>query len=89
MKEENIVREKSFAFAIRIVKLCKYLCEEKKEYVLSKQILRCGTSIEANVEESISGESGKDFLAKLSIAYKRGERDHLLDEIIVRDRLFG
>ncbi len=70
MKEENIIREKSFAFAIRIVKLYQYLCEEKKEFVLSKQVLRCGTSIGANIEESIGGQSDKDFLSKISIAYK-------------------
>ena len=70
MKEENIIQEKSFAFAIRIVKLYQYLCEEKKEFVLSKQIVRCGTSIGANVEEAIGGHSDKDFLFKIGIAYK-------------------
>ena len=70
MKTGNVVQEKSFAFAIRIVRLYKYLCEEKKEFVLSKQVLRSGTSIGANVEEGIGGQSDKDFLAKLSIAYK-------------------
>jgi len=59
-----------FAFAVRIVNLYKYLCEEKKEYILSKQVLRSGTSIGANVEEAIGGQSDKDFLSKLSIAYK-------------------
>ncbi|MDH6342139.1 four helix bundle protein [Parabacteroides sp. PFB2-12] len=70
MKNNNIIQEKSFAFAIRIVNLYKYLCEERKEYILSKQVLRSGTSIGANVEESIGGQSEKDFLSKLSIAYK-------------------
>ena len=70
MKSENIIQEKSFAFAVRIVHLYKYLCEEKKEYVLSKQILRSGTAIGANIEESIGGQSDKDFLSKLSISYK-------------------
>ncbi|MDR0700774.1 MAG: four helix bundle protein [Tannerella sp.] len=70
MKEDNVIREKSFAFAIRIVRLYQYLCEEKKEFVLSKQLLRCGTSIGANIEESIGGQSDKDFLSKLSISYK-------------------
>jgi len=70
MKQDNIIQEKSFAFAVRIVNLYKFLCEEKKEFVLSKQILRCGTSIGANVEESIGGQSDKDFLSKISIAYK-------------------
>ena len=70
MKSDNIIQEKSFAFAVRIVNLCKYLREEKKEFVLSKQILRSGTSIGANIEESIGGQSDKDFFAKLTIAYK-------------------
>ena len=70
MKTGNVVQEKSFAFAVRVVKLYKYLKEEKKEFVLSKQLLRCGTSIGANVEEAIGGQSEKDFFAKLTIAYK-------------------
>lgn len=70
MKAENIVREKSYAFALRIVKAYKYLAEEKKEYVLSKQLLRCGTSVGANIEEAIGGQSSKDFFAKLNVSYK-------------------
>jgi four helix bundle protein len=70
LKQNNIIQEKSFAYATRIVKLYKYLCDEKKEFVLSKQLLRCGTSIGANVEEAIGGQSDKDFVSKLSIAYK-------------------
>jgi len=70
MKENNVIQDKSFAFAVRIVNLYKYLCDEKKEFVLSKQILRSGTSIGANIEESIGGQSDKDFFTKLTIAYK-------------------
>jgi four helix bundle protein len=70
MKQNNVIQEKSFIFAVRIVNLYKYLCEEKKEFVLSKQILRSGTSIGANIEESIGGQSDKDFFTKLTIAYK-------------------
>jgi four helix bundle protein len=70
MAKYNILQEKSFAFAIRIVKLYKYLCEKKKEFILSKQVLECGTSIGANIEEAIGGQSDKDFLSKLSISYK-------------------
>jgi four helix bundle protein len=70
MKKDNIIQQKSFAFAVRIVNLYKYLTSEKKEFVLSKQLLRSGTSIGANVEESIGGQSEKDFISKLSIAYK-------------------
>jgi len=70
MKENNAVVDKSYAFAIRIVNCCKFLYAEKKEFVLSKQLLRSGTSIGANVEEAVGGQSQKDFFAKLSIAYK-------------------
>lgn len=70
MKDENVIKNKSLAFAKRIVKLYKYLCDEKKEYVLSKQLLRSGTSIGANVQEAECGISKKDFLAKMYIAFK-------------------
>lgn len=70
MKTENVVVNKSYAFAVKIVKLYKYLCEEKKEYTLSKQLLRSGTSIGANIEEAQGGQSKKDFFAKLTISYK-------------------
>jgi four helix bundle protein len=70
MKKENAVQFKSYAFAIRFVKLSRYLYREKKEYILSKQILRSGTSIGANIEEAIGGHSRRDFLHKISIAYK-------------------
>jgi four helix bundle protein len=61
MKSENIVQQKSYAFALRIVKAYKYLAEEKKEFVLSKQLLRCGTSVGANIEEAIGGKLIKIF----------------------------
>ena len=70
MKENNVVVDKSYAFAIRIVNCYKFLYTEKKEFVLSKQLLRSGTSIGTNVEEAVGGQSRKDFFAKLSIAYK-------------------
>ncbi len=69
MKENPIV-EKSFDFAIRIVNLYKYLRNEKKEYVLSKQLVRSGTSIGANVAEAQRAQSKADFVAKMSIALK-------------------
>ena len=74
--KDNIVQHKSYAFALRIIKLYKYLCNEDNEYVLSKQILRSGTSIGANIEEAIGGQSKKDFLSKLSIAYKKTRETH-------------
>lgn len=66
----NIVKDKSYEFALRIVKMYKYIVKEKKEHVLAKQLLRSGTSIGANVEEACTGQSKKDFIAKLSIAQK-------------------
>ncbi len=68
--KENIIQEKSFAFAFRIINAYKYLKNEKQEFILSKQMLRSGTSIGANVEEAIGGQSRADFISKLSIAYK-------------------
>ena len=68
--EENTVKYKSKKFAVRIVKLYKYLTAEKKEYVLSKQVLRSGTSIGANLAESECAVSKKDFLSKIYIALK-------------------
>lgn len=67
---ENIVKDKSFAFAVRIVNLYKYLTAEKKEFVLSKQLLRSGTSVGAMVREAEYAESKTDFKHKLGIAQK-------------------
>ena len=69
-KSKNPLAHKSFAFAVRFVRLHQHLTQEKKEFILSKQLLRSGTSIGANVEEGIGGFTRKDFRAKLSIAYK-------------------
>lgn len=69
-KKYNVIEDKSFKFAVRIVNLYKYLISEKKEFVLSKQILKYGTSIGANTEEALGGVSNSDFSNKLSIAYK-------------------
>ncbi len=66
----NIILDKTYQFAVKTVKLSQYLIDEKKEYVLSKQILRSGTSIGANTEEAIGGFTKKDFIYKLNIAYK-------------------
>lgn len=68
--KENIIRDKSFEFALNIIETYKSLITEKKEFVLSKQLLRSGTSVGANVEEAIGAQSRKDFLSKISIAYK-------------------
>lgn len=70
MKKDNAVQIKSYEFAKRIVNLYKHLSDKKKEFVLSKQVLRSGTSIGANIEEAIGGSSKRDFKAKLNISYK-------------------
>jgi len=72
----NPVLDKSYAFSLRIIKLYKFLVEDKKEFVLSKQVLRSGTSIGANIEEAIGSQSSKDFLYKFSIAYKETRETH-------------
>ena len=70
---ENAVREKSKAFALRIVKAYQYLCTEKKEFVLSKQALRSGTSIGANIREGDRAQSRAEFIAKMNIALKEAD----------------
>ena len=70
MNSENQIVDKSFQFAIRIVNLYKHLCSEYKEFTLSKQLLRSGTSIGANIAEAVYGSSRKDFVAKLYVAEK-------------------
>ena len=67
---DNIIRNKSYAFAIRIVNAYKFLTESKKEFVLSKQLLRSGTAIGALVAEAIHAQSGPDFLNKMNVALK-------------------
>lgn len=67
---EQTVESKSFQFAVRIVKLCRYLNTDKKEYVLSKQLLRAGTSVGANIAEAEQAQSRADFISKMNIALK-------------------
>ena len=74
--EDNIILNKTYNFALRIIKLYKYLNEEKKEFTLSKQILRSGTSIGANAEEASGSISKKEFRAKYFISYKEARETH-------------
>lgn len=88
MRNENVIEVKSFDFAVRAVKLYRHLTEEKKEYILSKQLLRCGTSIGANVSEAQRGQSKADFYAKMSIALKEAnETDYWLRLLYKTDYL--
>ena len=70
MKDNNIIKIKSKDFAVKIILLYKDICATKQEYTLSKQLLRCGTSIGANIAEAVCAISKKDFLAKMYIAFK-------------------
>ena len=80
MSKENLIVEKSIEFAVRVVNLYKYLVDEKCERIMSKQLLRSGTSIGANVREAIYAQSKKDFINKLSIALKEtSETEYWLD----------
>lgn len=77
--KESVLKDKSYQFALRTIKLYKYIVAEKKEYVLSKQVLRSGTSIGANVEEANQAQSKADFIHKLSISQKESfETDYWL-----------
>jgi len=88
MSEKNITLNKSFEFAVRVVKLYKYLCDKKKEYIISKQLLRCGTSIGANINEATAAQSKKDFIAKMSVASKEArETKYWIDLLIATDYL--
>ena len=84
--KDNIILSKSKSFAVRIVRLCRYLQEEKREFVLSKQLLRCGTSIGANVHEGKYAQSAGDFISKNSIALKEAaETEYWLELLHTTD----
>ena len=88
MARDSVTFDKSKNFAIRIVRLYQYLCTEKKEFVLSKQLLRSGTSIGANLAEAIYGISDKDFLSKMYISLKEcAETKYWLELVFKTDYL--
>jgi four helix bundle protein len=80
--KESVLQEKSLAFAVRVVRFYRYLCDEKREYVLSKQILRSGTGIGANVRESRNAQSPADFITKLTIALKEADETQYWLELL-------
>ena len=80
--ENNVILDKSKAFALRIINLYKYLCENKKEYILSKQILRSGTSIGANAKEAVNAQTKSDFYAKMYISYKEANETEYWLELL-------
>jgi four helix bundle protein len=75
MKKENVIREKSYSFSLRIIKVCQWL-KEKKHFEISAQVLRSGTSIGANIEEALAGHSRRDFLHKMTIASQEARETH-------------
>ncbi|HRI84049.1 MAG TPA: four helix bundle protein [Ignavibacteria bacterium] len=92
--KENIILEKSYLFAIRIVKLYLYLKNEKREFDLARQILKSGTSIGANTEEAVGGFSRKDFTAKIGVSYKEARETNywlrlLHDSNILDSKLYN
>lgn len=88
MKEQNVLLEKSLLFAVRIVKLYHYLCKDKKETVIAKQLLRSGTSIGANANEAVYGLSKADFVAKLHISLKEtAETEYWLRVLVMSEIL--
>ncbi|MBQ0003335.1 MAG: four helix bundle protein [Treponema sp.] len=82
LKNDNVVVIKSKKFALRIINMYKYLCESKKEYTISKQVLRSGTSIGANIKEAIRGQSKRDFYAKLYISLKEASETEYWLELL-------
>ena len=82
--EKNEIQERSLDFSVRIVQFCRYLQEECHEYIMSKQILRSGTSIGANVRESRNAQSSADFVSKLSVALKEADETQFWLEVLYR-----
>jgi len=82
LKQENVVVLKSKAFAIRIIRLYQYLKNEKKEYILAQQILRCGTSIGANVKEAVRAQTKPDFITKMNISLKEASETEYWIELL-------
>ncbi len=84
--KDNLIKIKSFDFALRIIKLYKYITEEKREYILSKQLLRSGTSIGANIREAEHAESKADFIHKLSISLKEANETEYWLELLFKSK---
>ena len=85
---ENVAKDKSKKFAVRIIRLYQYLSEEKREHVMSKQLLRSGTSVGANVCEALQGQSKADFISKMSISLKEiSEAGYWLELLFETDYL--
>ena len=86
---ESVLQEKSLLFAVRIIKFYQHLCQNKKEFVLGKQILKSGTSIGANIRESRNAQSKADFINKLGIALKEADETLYWLEVLFRANLIS
>ena len=86
MEKKNVIGTKTKSFAVRIIKFCKIL-EEKREYIISKQLFRCGTSIGANVRESNNAQSKADFINKLSVALKEADETSYWLELLIESEI--
>ena len=84
-----MIKEKTLDFAVRIVNFYKYLCEEKKEFVMSKQILRSGTSIGANVRESKNAQTDPDYLTKMNIALNEADETQYWLELLYKSEIIS
>ena len=87
--KKNIIKDKSFSFALRIIKLYNYLNQTKKEFVLSKQVLRSGTAVGALVREAQNAESKNDFIHKLAIAQKECDETIYWLELLVKSNFIS
>ena len=91
---ENVILDKTYKFSVRIINLYKFMVKEHNEFVLSKQILRSGTSVGANIEEAVGGITKKDFINKLHISYKEARETHywlrlLKDTDYIDEKIFN
>ena len=82
--KENVILNKTMEFAVSVVNICKYLNSEKKEFILSKQLLRSGTSIGANAHEAHNAQSQKDFISKMYIAFKEASETEYWIKLLIR-----
>jgi len=79
----NLIEKKSFRFSILVINLYRYLSEEKKEFILSKQLLKSGTSIGANIKEALEAQSKKDFLSKMNLSLKEARESEYWLELLI------
>ena len=86
MQNKNVILEKSFAFSVKILKTHKILTENKVDYVICRQFVWCGTSIGANIEEGVAGQSLKDFIYKFQISYKEAKECHYWIRLLKRNQ---